>query len=793
MQELKCRRRTQFDSEWLFFKADAADGQRTDLDDAGWRRVDLPHDWSIEGPWAENNPSGRNGGFAPLGLGWYRKHYYLPNEHHGKRIHVEFDGVFNRADVWVNGEKVAHNENGYIGFECDLTPWVKFGQDNVIAVRADNLMQVSRWYTGSGIYRHVWLTVTEPLHVAHWGTYIATPEVTDSSAQAKVQTTLQNDTDDVKSCILVTRLVDPNGQGGGVTESKVEVPAQGKATFTQVISIAQPRPWTLESPRLYRAISEVREGKRTVDIYETPFGIRTIEFDANNGLLLNGKRVIIKGANIHHDLGALGAASFDCAIERRLKVLKEIGCNSVRLSHNPHSPELLDLCDRMGILVFAEAFDKWSGFQPDGTGWKNDLNTFILRDRNHPSVFIWSVGNEMRPHQAKHEGTLLYRAMQNFVHDLEPTRPVTAALERTRTTRERLGEYAPLHELAQDMDVITMNYQPHWYARDHAQFPDKVFLGGEVFLTLAGVTDYDHVKDITQIRDPKDVRNMWFGTRDYSTNEYRSYVAGQYVWAGIDYFGEGGFWPRKGNFKNLVDTCGFRRAYSYYFQTLYSDEPQVWISVHDPEFNLPQNKRGAQGWMGQGMHWTWPSRLQTLKVLTFTNAPIVELLLNGKSLGEKRLVDFADRIIIWDVPNEPGTLKAIARKEGAVVATHELRTASEPVRLQLLPDRSQLDTGGQDLAHVEVRVVDATGLLVPHLRQEVDFRISGPGFIAGLDNGDLDSLEPYQSKKRELRDSHCLAIVRSGQMPGKIRLVAHAEGLEEGTLEIEVQPCAAQV
>ncbi len=781
MEESHCRKRVFFDFEWLFLKQDPVDAEKFDFDDTTWRRLNLPHDFSIEGPWAEDNASSYEGGYAPLGLGWYRKHFHLPQEWSGMQIYAEFDGVFNHSEVWVNGQKVGHNEYGYIGFECDLTSWVKFGQDNVLAVRVDNLKQASRWYTGSGIYRHVWLTATDPLHIAHWGTYITTPTISDNQAEVKVQTTLQNDTDDVKHIQLVTQLVDPDGNAVGSAESSIEIKVRGETFVTHVIKIIRPQLWSLESPGLYRAISTVREGDRVADLYETPFGVRTIEFNPDNGFMLNGKRVVIKGVNLHHDLGALGAASFDNAIERRLKAIQEIGCNAVRLSHNPHSPELLHLCDRMGILVFDEAFDKWYGFRTDGTGWKDDLRAFIQRDRNHPSVFIWSTGNEILPHQNNHEGARLYKSMSDFIHEFEPTRPVTAALDHHRTSGKE-DNYVPLAEIAQYMDVITMNYQTQNYARDHVQHPDQVFLGGEVYIhQFHNLNLHGRAVDSSA--------SAWFATRDSVTNAYSPYVAGQFIWAGIDYLGESRrwLWPQKGNDKNLINTCGWRKPISYFIQSLYSDEPLVRIAVDPPDFERNFRKYCGRNWNGLNSHWTWPAEIKTLRVYTFTNADQVELILNGKSLGEKRLADFGEHIIHWDVPNEPGTLEAVARINGTVVATHNLKTSGLAARLQLISDRDQLEASGQDLAYVEARMVDESGNIVPHMQTGILFRISGPGFIAGVDNGDLDSQEEFKAWKRQLRGGHCLAIVQSTREPGVIRLRAGWGGMEEESIEIEVK------
>jgi beta-galactosidase len=774
------RQRFRMDFGWRFTLGDPPSAEKATFDDKSWRELNVPHDWSIEGPWSKNNPSGSAGGYAPIGTGWYRKSFRVPQEFAGRRVLLDFDGVFNRSDVWINGQKVGHNEYGYIGFECDLTPWIRLDRNNVIAVRVDNLRQASRWYTGSGIYRHVWLVVTSPLHVANWGTFVTTPHITAAEAQVKILTTLRNDSDESRNVTLVTHIVDPTGKQVSSRESALEVAPRMEITATQESAVPSPQLWTLEAPILYHAITEVREGDRQSDTYETPFGVRAVRFDVNNGFMLNGTRVVIKGVCLHDDLGALGAAALESGIERRLKILKTIGVNAIRLSHDAHSPEMLDLADRLGLLVFDEAFDKWDGFLPDGTGWRHDLYATILRDRNHPSIFIWSVGNEMTPHMYMREGTLLYRSMQDFVHELDPTRPVTAALHPVRNSK---GERdAPLAEIANYMDVISMNYQTRWYARDHEQHPHQVLLGSETHV---------HQVDLNTPRDPKDNSgNQWWGTKDYTSNQYFPYVAGQFIWAGVDYLGESGPWPSKGYRTTLVSTTGLRKPFSYFIQSLYADQPMVWIAVDNPESENQPKRDAAGNWLALRSDWNLPTNLQMLRVYTFTNSSVVELLLNGKSLGKKRAIDYADRIITWDVPNEPGTLLAVAEDNGAVGAMHELQTAGKPVRLVLVPERTTIDATGEDLSYVEVRALDAGGRVAPAAQNSVHFEISGQGTLAAVDNGDLDSPEAFKSNQRELRGGRALAIIQSVRQTGAIRMVAHAEGFQDATVDIQVRPPA---
>lgn len=771
------------DFGWKFTLGDPPGAEKPKFDDSSWRKLDVPHDWSIEGPWAKDNPSGRPGGFAPIGIGWYRKTFRVPQDFAGTSVRLDFDGVFDHADVWINGNKVGHNEYGYIGFECDLSPWIRAGHDNVIALRVDDLRQASRWYTGSGIYRHVWLVVSGPMHIAHWGTFVTTPRVTASQADVEVRTTLCNDSDEKRTGAIITRIISPAGTQVGEVTTPFELAAWSKKTLSQQAAVKAPELWTLDQPRMYRTRSEIHDATAVADAYETPFGIRTIRFDVNNGFNLNGKRVIIKGVCLHDDLGALGTADFAAGYAYRLKVLKTIGVNAIRLSHDAHAPELLDLADRMGFLVFDEAFDKWYGFLPDGTGWKDDLIATIERDRNHPSVFIWSVGNEMTPHMYMRLGTRLYQAMQNVVHEIDPTRPVTAALHPVRNSH---GERdAPLAEIASYMDVISMNYQTRFYTRDHEQHPNQVLLGSEVHL---------HQVNLNTPRPASDNSgNQWWGTRDYATGKYFPYVAGQFIWAGVDYLGESEGWPSKGYRTTLVSMTGVRKPWSYFIQSLYTDEPMVYIAVDNPDF-AKQPKRDAGGnFVALRSDWNLPADLPTARVYTFTNVETVELLLNGKSLGTKRAADYADHIILWDVPNQPGTVTAIARSAGKEVARYEIQSAGAPVKLQLVPDRSTVDATGQDLSFVSVEAVDANGHIVPGAADKVTCEVSGPGTLAAVDNADLDSPEVFKTNQRRLYGGRALAIVQSARETGTIHLVAHADNFPAASIDISVRAPAETV
>ncbi|HTL19017.1 MAG TPA: glycoside hydrolase family 2 TIM barrel-domain containing protein, partial [Patescibacteria group bacterium] len=694
------RKRLSLDFGWRFLLGDPAAAAAKTFDDSDWRRLDVPHDWSIEGPFLESNNSGKAGGYAPLGTGWYRRSFHLFPTEKGKKVFLNFDGVFEKADVWVNGQKVGHNESGYLGFQCDATPAVNFDATNVVAVRVENSRQANRWYTGSGIYRHVWLETMEPVHVARWGSCVTTPVVTTSSAGVRIRTRLTNESGLDRVFMLKTAIyTDGNTGVMGMAETQTNLPAWTEVDVVQNFVVKNPRLWSPEDPHLYRAVSVAEamlegqhEAGTVIDAYHTKFGIRTIKFDAEHGFSINEQKTVLKGVCLHHDNGALGAVSLEGAIERRLEILREMGCNAVRLSHNPHSPEMLDLCDWLGLLVIDEAFDKWSGFKPNGEGWRDNLASFIARDRNHPSVIAWSVGNEVKE-QAKPEGIPLAKSMVEFVHGFEPGRPVTCALHPGRVAN------LALTEMAQTFDLASMNYQTQAYETDHQEHPRMVIVGSETlpFYTYNLRRKSDDDKFIAG--------NSWFAVKEY--------VAGQFIWAGVDYLGESPGWPFKGWSLGLVDTCGFRKDFSYYQQSLYSKDPIVRIVVFDPAGGDAAGKKGW-GWPAMASHWNWPTSEKTLKVAVFANCATVQLLLNGKSLGQKKLGDFPERILTWQVPNEAGTLRATGWKNGKEVCTHELKTAHEPARIALGLDRDNLWANGQAVSHIAASVVDADGTLVPN-------------------------------------------------------------------------------
>ena len=777
------RVRTRLNFDWAFAEGDPQGAEAPCFDDASWQIVHLPHDWSVRGPFDPDVEGGGANGYRPRGIGWYRKRFPTPAGMAGRRAFVEFEGVYMAPDVWLNGTHLGKRYNGYLGFHLDLTPHLRpEGEENVLAVRVDNSVPgTSRWYTGSGIYRHAWLVATGEVHVLPWGTRVTTPRITGDAATVAVETEVANASPERRLCELHTTILDSVGATVAEAVGRAPVASGETALFHQELEVATPRLWSPETPQLYTAVSTLSDERGEQDAYRTPFGIREITLHPDSGLLVNGAKVIAKGVNIHHDLGCLGAAAFDRAIERRLAILKRMGCNAVRLSHNPHAPALLDLCDRMGILVFDEAFDKWTpqyngGMAPFEDTWRSDLRDWLARDRNHPCVFLWSVGNEVAEHQFEAEkgyGVDQLEAMVRFVHDHEPTRKVTCALFPAREGGVRLDDerYPGCEpaEMAFHMDVVSANYMSEFFARDHETYPQLILLLSEAW-THGGA-------------------KAWFS---YD----KAYAVGQFYWSGVDYIGEAGAWPRKGWAYAPIDLCGFRKPISYYIEATYSSRPMVHVAVYD-------TRPGSRAlwsdvkWASEPMasHWNWPAG-GTLKLATYTNCETVELLLNGRSLGVRRLADCPEMLMEWDVPFEPGTLKAVARNAGNLAAAHELTTAGEAASIVLRPDRLSLDADGLDLAHVAVLVTDSQGLRVPDADHEIRFTVTGAGTNAGVDNGNLNSDEPWQAECRRAFKGRALLVVRAGRTPGVAAIRAEANGLAPATLELPVghtspEACAA--
>lgn len=788
------RQRLLMDYGWSFTTGDPAGAESPGYDDSGWRGIDLPHDWSIEGPYDSTAATTGRGGYLPTGVGWYRRAFELPPGAESGRVAIEFDGVYQNSDVWINGEHLGRRPNGYISFRYDLTPFLRSGE-NVVAVRVDNSMQPnSRWYSGSGIYRHVWLTLTDSLHVGHRGVVVTTPDVQPTGAAVAIETRVVNDSRSTREGRLRSILFDSAGVEVARTESGFVTPAGQDTVLEQEVHLLVPALWSPESPALYTLRTTVLDGAgRSVDETETPFGIRHIAWDADRGFLLNGRRVKMLGVNLHHDGGPVGAAVPEALWVRRLRLLKAMGVNAIRTAHNPPSPEFLDLCDRMGLLVMDEAFDEWThakvefGYSQYFAEWgEQDLVDFIRRDRNHPSVVLWSLGNEIGEQHAP-GGHEVLRRLVEIAHREDPTRPVT-----TGNDHIAADDGATTVEFMELLDVVGYNYVDRWHERrelfnaeDRHAHPDWKFIGTESG-SVRGTRGEYSVGD-----DPERVQPSWTTGMIRAEQLWRfvslnDYYAGDFMWTGIDYLGEA-FWPRRNSTSGVLDLVGFPDDGYFFYRSRWTDEPMIHLFPH----------------------WNWEGREgQSIPVLAYSNCDAVELYLNGRFLGEKRL-EFprqgtsgswngydrpqvfpttADLHLSWDVPYEPGVLRAVGKRNGEVVATQEVHTAGAPAALRLSVERDTIRSRIRDVAHVEVEVIDANGVVVPMASDLVRFTVEGPGRWLAAGNGDPTDHGSYQAMERRAFHGLLLAMIQSTDETGTIRVTAQADGLATAEIEVTVLP-----
>lgn len=805
------RERLSFNDGWLFSLADDSLAARPEFVDSGWKKLNLPHDWAIEGDFSQDNPSGTGGGALPGGVGWYRKTFVAENKDKGKHFRIEFDGVYMNSEVFINGTCLGKRPYGYISFSYDLTPYLKWGEKNVIAVRVDNAEQPnSRWYSGCGIYRNVWLLKTGDVCVAEWGTYVTTAKVDGQGASLNLVTTLENTGKENADVTVRSVLKDAEGKEVAQVESPANVVAEKSAEIAQKLQVTSPQLWDVEHPYLYSLVTEVMKGGQCVDRYVTPVGIRTFSFDAAKGFVLNGKPTKINGVCMHHDLGCLGAAVNVRAMERQLQMLKEMGCNGIRCSHNPPAPEWLDLCDRMGFIVMDEAFDMWRkkktayDYSLYFNEWhERDLHDFILRDRNHPSVFMWSIGNEVLEqwndaqadtlsleeanlilnfgHSADmlaKEGevsvnSLLTKKMADFVKALDPTRPVTAGC----------NEPNPANHLfrSEALDIIGYNYHNVNIPDVPRNFPGKPFIITESNSALMTRGYYRMPSDemfIWPERWDKPFYDATFACSSYdnchapwgNTHEENllltkknDFISGQYVWTGFDYIGEPTpyGWPARSSYFGIIDLAGFPKDVYYLYQSEWSNKQVLHLFPH----------------------WNWTAGQDVDMWCYYNQADEVELFVNGKSQGVKAK-DENHLHVVWRVKYEPGSVKVVARKDGKVVGEKEIRTAGEPKKIRLTPDRNTLNADGKDLSFVTVEIVDAEGNLCPLADNLVHFEVEGNLFIAGVDNGSQTSMERFKDNKRKAFNGKCLVVLQNNGKTGGARLKAVAEGLEDAVVEI---------
>ena len=765
--------RVNFDKDWKFNLGEVSQAEQPSFKDSSWRSLDLPHDWSIEGQFSPTNPATNSGGSLPGGIGWYRKNFTVTGPMEGKKFFIEFDGVYMNSTVWVNGQLLGTRPYGYATFQYDISPFLQPG-NNVISVRVDNSSQPnSRWYSGSGIYRHVWLIQTGDIHFEQNGTYFATPVVNNKEATVKAQASLVNETFETTTVTVKVTLFNPSGNKVAEQEQQQTLAAKSNATVTQNLKISSPLLWDVEHPNLYKAVTEISKNNVIQQACTNNIGIRYFHFDSDKGFSLNGKPTKILGVCNHHDLGCLGSALNDRALERQLQILKTMGCNAIRTSHNPPAPELLDLCDRMGFLVMDEAFDCWYigktkyDFHRYFKKWhETELRDMVVRDRSHPSIILWSIGNEI-PEQGTPNGGHIARALTRIVRESDTTRLITSALSSVKMANG-VG-------YSKALDVIGINYDTRLYDGQKKRYPKRLYIGSETTSAVAsrGVYHGPANKLIYKAADQQcsAYDNCWVPWGNSAEDAWmqvkkRDYMSGLFVWTGFDYIGEPTpyNYPAVSSYFGIVDLCGFPKDPYYLYQSQWTTQPVLHL--------LP--------------HWNWNTG-DSIDVLAFTNCDEVKLSLNGQPLGS-RVFTGTDKIhLAWKVAFVPGTLKAEGYKNGKLIKTDEVKTAAAPAQIQLSADTDLIRANGTDLVFVTVKVTDAKGVLIPNADQLIHFEVDGPGKIAGVDNGNSISLEPHKASQRKAFNGMCLVVIQSNGKPGNIHLKATATGLEGKELSVKAQ------
>jgi beta-galactosidase len=784
-----------FDSGWKFNLGDVNGAQSTGFNDASWRTLNLPHDWSIELPVNPNSAGGGAGGYLDGGIGWYRKSFTTPPNAAGKRVFIEFDGVYMNSSVYINGTLLGTRPYGYSTFEYELTPYLNSGSTpNVIAVTANNNQPTSRWYSGSGIYRNVWLTTLNAVHVANCGVIISTPSISSGSAIVAVSTLVQNQSTAVVPAVVTATITDEAGVVvASATAPAATVPADSQTTVNQNLTVANPHRWSTASPYRYTAAVAVAVNSAPVDTYTTHFGIRTIRFDPNTGFYCNEQGQRLYGIAMHHDFGAMGAAINRSIIIRQLSLLKGMGCTAIRTSHNPPAPEFIDLCDSMGLMVMEEAFDCWETgkntndyhlyFPQWGT---TDLGDMVRRDRNHPSVIMWSIGNEI-PGATVATAQNLYNRVRLF----DTTRPITWAYNLIGSTIA--------NQVAAVLDLDGYNYGTWLYTADHATYPSRCIFGSETVAARKSRETYVF-PDTTifgnlnpDIGSGYDNSNNSFSPitaeQDMKEHQSRAYVAGEFVWTGFDYLGEC-TWPCISHNSGMFDRCGFPKDIYYFYRSQWTTAPMVHILPHwnwnagDQYYTAPTPVSNStvnldSGVVGAGF---------TVPVRVYTNCDSVELFLNNQSLGVQKFQSGGALHLAWRVPFTAGTLTAIGRRGGAVAASDSVKTAGAPARIALAADRTTVSADGEGLVFIEADLVDTNGTVNPRADNPINFTITGPGTIVGVDNGNSTDHAAYKAAARQAFNGKCLAIVQVGTASGLITVTATSDGLAAGTAGISVVP-----
>ena len=771
-------RKQLFDFNWKFFLGDVADAKSREFNDESWRNIDLPHDWSIEGKVNPKNPTGGAGGYFPAGIGWYRKTFKAPDEWKGKAISIYFEAVYMNSEVFINGKSLGVYPYGYSSFSYNLSPYLNFGKENVIAVRVDNSQQVnSRWYSGSGIYRHVWMIVTNPLHVANWGVAISTPVVTAKKATVLVKTLVKNETSSTQIVVVKTILWNKSSKNAGNSQIKIELPANSEKEISQIIDVQKPSLWTPETPYLYQAQIQVIKEKQVVDDTKINFGIRSIKFSSENGFQLNGKTVKINGGCVHHDNGCLGSAAFDRAEERKIELLKSAGFNAVRTSHNPPSEAFLNACDKLGLLVMEESFDCWKIGKNNNDyskyfnqWWQRDLDSMVLRDRNHPSVFMWSIGNEI-PERGDHSAIVTAKMLANAIKKIDSDRPVTSAIVDNGKDWSKIDTLMAVH------DVAGYNYHLQSAPDDHQRVPSRIIVQTESY--------------------PKDAFINWKLVQD------NKYILGDFVWTAMDYLGESGIgrwyysgdvpgehwehnlFPWHGAYCGDIDLIGWRKPISHYRSMLYNNNEKLYMAVREPAPTPIEIKETWWSVWPTWENWTWQGfEGKDIQVEIYSKYPKVQLYLNNKLVGEQATTLDQQFKATFTLPYSSGLLKAVGVENGKEIESTILQTSGDAEKIILTADRKEILANGQDLSYITVEITDKDGVIQPNATNRLNFKIDGPAVIAGVDNADVKDTDPYVGNSRKAWHGRAMVVIKSTHSAGDIKLTVISPGLTETNINI---------
>ena len=804
----EAREKINFDKGWRFILADSAQMSLAMYDDSAWRMLNVPHDWAIEGDFSASAPSGNSGGALPGGVGWYRKSFEVAAADKGKLFYIDFDGVYMNAKVWINGQLLGQRPYGYSSFRFDLTPHLKFGARNVVAVRVDNSDQPnSRWYSGCGIYRHVWLVKTEKIHVAHWGTHVVA-----EGNKVSVSVSIDNNTTSQQTVVVRNKIISPAGVQVASASKKLSLnPSAKSISSLSQLKVSRPQIWSCETPYIYKVVTTIEQNGKVVDTYETPTGFRTFKFDAEKGFSLNGKSMKINGVCQHHDLGCLGAAVNEDALYRQLRILKEMGTNAVRCSHNPPAPELLAMCDTMGLIVMDESFDMWrrrktkNDYARFFDQWaERDLTDLVLRDRNHPSILMWSIGNEVLEQWSSADADTLSAEQANLIlnagHDASTLShgtemsvnsllcknlcEIIRRLDNTRPITAGCNEPDPKNHLFKSgaLDIIGFNYHHQWVKDVPKNFPGKPFIFSESVSALQTRGFYMMPSDSVYkapiewwlpYQDPSfqcsaydNMHASWSSTHEetWDVVKHNDFVGGQFIWTGFDYIGEPtpyGF-PARSSYFGIVDLAGFPKDSYYMYQSEWTDKQVLHLFPH----------------------WNWLDGQYIDLWCYYNNADEVELFINGRSQGVKAKKDDHEYHLMWRVKFEPGEVKAVARKNGKVVAEKTIRTSGAPAQLRMTSDRIRFgnNPNGDNLAFITVEVIDKDGNLCPRADDQVFFEVEG-GRIVGVDNGNPISMERFKDTKRKAFNGKCLVVVATDGGDVTVR----AKGYQLGGSEVMVK------